>query len=300
MSIQHSPRQKGTIVADSPSKNSPSRPQLDWEPPTPTNVTQRNQKKRMRREGSDKECSPPSGTNSNIMSVINAQSAKLEILMSTMSDVKKQNNDIQKSVQFMSEKYDELLNKFNLLTDERTADRKYIQLLENKIENLDRNFRSTTIEIRNISYVKGESKSDLINIVINAGKVINTAVRNSDIRNIYRVNTQTEGNRPIITEFTNAFTKDDFLSGVKKYNKNNKEKKLNTTILSIAGPEKPVYIAESLTFKAKKLYFLAREFAKQYSYSYCWTSHGLIFLKKEDGARPIRISSELDIEKLRY
>lgn len=67
----------------------------------------------------------------------------------------------------MSAKYDELLVQVDTLTEGRKADRKYVQLLENRIETLERNIRETCLEIRNVPQKKRESNKDLLNIVKN-------------------------------------------------------------------------------------------------------------------------------------
>ncbi|KAJ8704355.1 hypothetical protein PYW08_013079 [Mythimna loreyi] len=61
----------------------------------------------------------------------------------------------------------------------------------------------------------------------------------------------------------------------------------------------PIFVSESLTSKMKKLYYLARDFAKQNGYAYHWTAHGKIYIKKEDGAPTRRISKETDFEDLK-
>ncbi|KAL4718354.1 hypothetical protein ACJJTC_002467 [Scirpophaga incertulas] len=74
--------------------------------------------------------------------------------------------------------------------------------------------------------------------------------------------------------------------------------RLNSKHLMFDGASKPIYITEALTTKAQKLFFLAREFARENEFKYCWTSRGIVFLRKADKQPPIRIESEKDLTKL--
>ncbi|CAG9138719.1 unnamed protein product [Plutella xylostella] len=94
--------------------------------------------------------------------------------------------------------------------------------------------------------------------------------------------------------------KEKFLNAIKMFNKNKpKGEKLNTGPLQIQGPRKPVYLSESLTFKTQKLFYMARELQKNCNYAFCWTSHGSVYLRKEENGPLIRVLNEADLEKLR-
>ncbi|XP_013146619.1 PREDICTED: uncharacterized protein LOC106109570 [Papilio polytes] len=84
-----------------------------------------------------------------------------------------------------------------------------------------------------------------------------------------------------------------------KFNKNNSNNKLNTEHLQIKGPKIPIYFSENLSTKTKRLYYLAREFAAYEKYKFCWTTHGKVYLRKEEGTPLYRINSEEDINKLK-
>lgn len=260
-----------------------------------SNVTKR-VNKRLRRGSSDK--SPVLQTTDSLKSLITGQETKLDIMMNFMKDIKDQIFDVQKSVEFMSLKYDELLERFNSVEEERKLDRKRILYLENKIESLERNNKISCIELNNIPIKTNESKSDLLKIVQNTGTLLNIPIQRNDVKNIFRVNTTNQAYKPIVTEFSSIFLKDQVLSALKKFNKTHSDNKLNTVHLSLDGPKKPIYISESMTFKNKRLYAMARQHAKSQNYTFCWVSRGVVYLRKKEGSPAIRINEEADINKL--
>lgn len=224
------------------------------------------------------------------------QNTKMKQLLDSIQDVKSQNADLQKSMEYMSQKYDDLLKRLDFLEGVRKSDNDYTKVLENKIESLERQLRSTTIEIRNIPMKQPETKQDLLNTVEKVGEVLNVVLQQSDINNVYRINAKSE-NKPIIVQLHNTALKEKIINCAKRHNKSQKDR-LTTTLLNIEGPSKQVYISENLTQGAKMLFYKAREFAKVNDYSFCWTAHGRIFLRKREGAPQHRIDKEEDLRQV--
>lgn len=225
------------------------------------------------------------------------QNKRFDELQSTILSLQDQNNQLTKSVEVMSIKYDDFLAKISNLESERKEDKRIIGFLEDKLEFLEKKARSTGIEIRNVSKKEGETKEDLCLLLKSIGKTINVNIADHDIKDIYRTKAK---DSPIIAELTTVIEKEKFFAGVKSFNKPKKlAEKLNTTHLNIEGPTKPVFVSESLTFRAQKLFHSARSFQKVSSYAYCWTSHGIVYLRKDQKAPHIKINSEQDIEALR-
>ncbi|CAG9792433.1 unnamed protein product [Diatraea saccharalis] len=276
-----------------------SEPNLTQPSEAMQNINTRNINKRIRRESNGDDIAASPSKDASIKCMIAAQDSKLDTIMEFMRDMKSQMNDVQESQEFMSCKYEELLNRFNSLEQQRREDKKYIHTLEKKIEYLEKNGRITNNELRNIPTNKAESKVDLLNILKKTGKFLDVSIEEQEVRNIYRVATAVPENKPIIVEFNGIFKKDELLQAVKSYNKKYPNNKVNTSHLSLTGPTKPVFITESLTFKNKKLYAIARDFAKSHNYRYCWTSRGTVYLRKNDGASAQRINEEEDLDCLK-
>lgn len=227
-----------------------------------------------------------------------SQESKLNQLHSVILEIKAQNEQLTSSMDFISNKYDEMERNMSLLLNERKADREHIKHLEDKIEYLERYSCSARIEIRNVPGKSGESKEDLCSIAKSVATAVSVPLETSDVRDIYRVNSKSEA-KTIVLEFNSILKKENMMNAVKKFNKVDIEKKLNTEHLKLSGPVKPVYISEMLTVKGRRLRFLANNFAKSHKYKYCWSSYGRIYLRKTDDTPQILIKDEGDLEKLK-
>ena len=207
--------------------------------------------------------------------------------------------ELKDSMELMSNKHDEFLVKIVSLEKERKADRLLIQELEEKLETLERKSRSTGIEIRNIPKQNDETKEKLCSEVIKLGKTLNVEIDGSKIQDIYRLKSKDSSN-PVIVNLTTVLLKDSVLRAAKHFNKSKpREEKLNTTHINSKYQPKPLYIAETLTQKNQRLYFLARQFQKSHGYNFCWTANGIVYLKNTEGSAHIRINTDADINKLR-
>ncbi|XP_014357637.2 uncharacterized protein LOC106710159 [Papilio machaon] len=224
--------------------------------------------------------------------------AVLKDLQTTISEIKEQNVKLQESVDFTAHKYDEILTKMKQIEEDRKVDKTYIRTLEDRIDKLEQQNRASSIEIRNIPKKSGETKQDLIDTLHEVCKIIKLPTQEIVVKDIFRVNKKSNSST-VIVDLNTVNQKETILKLMKKFNKGNSNNKLNTEQLKIQGPKVPIYISENLSPKTKRLYFLAREYAAQEKYKFCWTTHGKIYLRKEEGAPPKRINSEEDFTILK-
>lgn len=224
------------------------------------------------------------------------QNKKIEKIYETVYEIKNQNNEIRASVDFLSEKYDTINNLINKLESDHSSNLKYIHTLEERLDNLERLSRSTCLEIKNIPTVRSETKESLLNTVISTGKNLKVSIAPNDVKDVFRIGARDSANKTVIVELNSVLMKEKI---IKMYRRSNKENnRLTTDKLKLDGPSKPIYITENLSNKMKKIYFLARDFAKSNEYKFCWISNGKIFLRKKENDRLVHIKSETDLSKL--
>ncbi|KOB75433.1 Zinc finger DNA binding protein [Operophtera brumata] len=204
---------------------------------------------------------------------------------------------IRLSFDFLAEKHNALQNRVEQLEVGRKADAQHIKSLEDRLDGLERNSRSTCLEIRNIPAPTSESKTALLETFINTSKVLNVPITHSDVKDIFRITNKNSANRTIIVDLTSALIKEKMVFMYRKFNKGTS--KLTTEHLHISGPTKQIFISENLTPKMKRLFYLAREFAKGNDYMFCWVSHGKIFLRKRENGTLIRVLSENDLDNIK-
>lgn len=158
--------------------------------------------------------------------------------------------------------------------------------------------RPASVEIKNIPSNEKETHTDLMNVVQNIGKAAKFNIQQSEVRDVYRIpGKQTP--KSIFVEFNSVHTKQELLTSIRSFNKDKKiPEKLNTTHISISGTSEPVYVGEYLPPSVRKLFFLARQFAKEHKYRFCWITNGRILLRKEIGDKHIQIISEETLSNL--
>lgn len=221
--------------------------------------------------------------------------SKFLLLQNSMTEIIAQNTEINKNLAFVSQQYDDLKRNMDKLQKERNTDRTYINQLEEKIENLERTLCLTKMEIRNIPKIENENKEDLCRIVTQTAGVLDITLERQDIKDVFRINKK-DGNPSIIVDFVSVSTKEKLLHGVRHFNRKNNQSKLNTTLINIKGETKPIYLSESLTMKAQRLFYLARKFASENGFKFCWTSLGKVFLRQSEGKKHILVKSETDLK----
>ncbi|XP_046966919.1 uncharacterized protein LOC124534919 [Vanessa cardui] len=234
------------------------------------------------------------------------QNTLLNKLMSEILEIKKQNNQIKlsneeiaKSLDFLNAQYEDMKTKVEGLQTERKQFLSQIASLEEKIEDMQKTSKLTAVEIRNVPIpTKTETKSDLCNIVKNTCKVLNVNVEQMTIKDIYRINGKSSKGT-IIAEFTTVVLKKDVIQAAKNYNKQHPNQRLNSSIIGLSGPTTPIFISEALTNKGRRLFFLARDFAKTQDFNYCWTNNGRVYLRKTSDSPHIEIKTETQLSNLK-
>lgn len=226
------------------------------------------------------------------------QERKFDGLTSVMNTVIEQNQEIKHSVEFMSQQYDEMLSKMNHLETQNAEYKRQIKLLESKLESVERNSHASAIEIRNIPKLKQENKQILCEIVKNIGSVVSpqNCVHESELRDVFRTRSDA-----IVVDFTTNIRKDTFLHKIKEHNKLKREQKapqLNTQHINLECPSRTIYVSEYLTYKAKRLHYLARECIKNKQLFAAWTAYGKVYVKKKEGLPAQRIDEEKDLHTI--
>lgn len=209
-----------------------------------------------------------------------------------------QNKEIQMSVDFLAQKYEDAMVRIGQLEQERTSDKKYIKQLEMRLESMDRSIHSSCIEIRNIPKNTKESKEDMIKIVTQLGAAINAPIQPTQVCDVYRINTRNDDYKPLVVKLQSVILRDQIIDASKSYNKRNPTNRLNTHHIKQDGPRQQIYIADYLTFQAKKLFFQAREFAKANNFKFCWTTRGKIYLRRTEGSPLIKVNDATDLDNI--
>ena len=271
------------------------------------NIAQRNKRKHSNEVTGDELEIFKNELREMIREMMSANNSRLDKLEGHIIEIKKHYTDIsatttelEKSLTFVSDQLSSLESKITSLEKERSSMMLKLSALEEKLEISERNNVKASIEIRNVPKQVKESKTMLFEMIKCLSKKLNTSTDLSTIRDVIRQPSKKEKNTSNITvEFSNTLDKTHFLAAVKEYNKKNSNSKVSSSHLGLSGtPQTPIYIAEHLTTLTKRLFYLARNYAKSNQYNYCWTSDGRVFLRKNADSQSIVVKSDQQLKQL--
>lgn len=238
---------------------------------------------------------------------LDTQTTRLDALENHIAEIKAQvyntnttNKELEKSINFMSNKLEQLEQKISDMEDQRKNTQTQILNIDNKCESMEKSYKKTWIEIRNVPKKPNETKEVLFGYIQSLTKYIKYDVQTSDIRDVFRMPSKAEkDNSILIAELSNTLVKSKILNSARSFNKTYSGSQLNASHLGMTGDKSRIYLAESLTTKTRRLHFLARELAKSQGYQFCWTSNGNVFIRKREGAPYVAIRSEEQINELK-
>lgn len=231
--------------------------------------------------------------------LIAEHSNKFSKLEESLSNIQKTNQDIENSIEFIATQYEEMRIKIETLDQKCKDNAKYINHLEDKIEDLQRNSRSTTLEIRHLPASQSETKENLLSRLTYLANRLNVSISESDVKDIFRIPGKADSHKPVIVELSTTMIKLKLLKAIKSFNQENKIHKLDASHFGLHGNSTSVYVVEHLTPKANRLYFLARDLVKTGLFKFCWTSNGKIFVRKAEEAPVVLVKSEEQITALK-
>lgn len=222
------------------------------------------------------------------------------------SEMCKEMSEIKDAVNFINSQYEELKNKIQekitvvkALKEENEKLKSTVVNLNSRLNLLEQHARMSNVEIQCIPEHKSEN---LPKIISQIGKVTGNNIPDTDIHRCTRIaKTNPTNSRPrsVIVKFASPRIRDTFLAGVIKFNKKNKEDKLNTSHAGIAGEKRQIYVVDHLTPELKKIHAFARITAKKLNYKYVWIKNGRVFLRKTDGSECIVIKNIEQLEQLK-
>lgn len=219
------------------------------------------------------------------------QDAKMSSLNAAISTIVEQNTEIQKTVEFISNKYDDMLIRMQKVEEENNTYKKQIISLENKLDLLEKNMHTTSIEIRNVPKTDYENSDYLIGIVRDIGTAVGVQppLAATEVKDIYRTKSSS-----IVVDLTTTLRKDLYIVKTKAFNKEmkfSKKPQLNTSHIDRPGPSHSIYLSEHLTSKTKHIFFLARGLAKNRKIAACWTSYNKVYVREVEGGPSLRIDA---------
>lgn len=218
-------------------------------------------------------------------------------------DIKTQLASFENSLSFLNEQFDTIFKEQELQKQTVSRQQKEIeqlrlsnQDLSARLRQMDQLSRSSNIEIQCVPENKNEN---LLTVIKQLGHTINCTVNEGDIHYASRIakhDSNSSRPRSILVKFSSPRIRDNILACSVRFNRDNKNDRLNSAHLGFGGEKKPIYVSEHLTPENKNLHAATRRKAKELHYKYVWVRDGKIFIRKSDETKYIVVR---DVNMLR-
>lgn len=200
--------------------------------------------------------------------------------------------ELKKSVQFMSNQYDKLLEEVVVLkcikANHEVMTTKIVSL-ENRVNELEQYSRCKNIEIKGVEECPDENLKQLVVKIANKLGATEIIEKNIDI--VHRVgNMNNRSPKDIIVQFKDRESRNRVIS--------NKKVRIVSNEVTGGKNVNPIYLNEHLTPFNKQLFWEAKLKSKECDYRYVWVKDGKIFVRKNEKDRACRIRNEEDLKKI--
>ena len=218
------------------------------------------------------------------------------------SSIHKKIDELIQSNQFLSTKYDEVIERLNEKDDQikllkRQVDKQSheIKMLENKQNEIEQYSRKDNIEIKGIEKKNDETDEELQTKILKLFNAWKVKVVESDISISHRLFSKNNTTPPpILVKLKDRRLRDKLL----KAWKNISDKSQGAVFGNCSRKEQKITITENLSQHYKQLLYKAKLKAGENNYEAVWFFNGKLMIKKNATSKPIRIYSEEDLNKL--
>lgn len=199
--------------------------------------------------------------------------------------------DLKKSVQFMSDSFEDqkkvsenLFEEVKLYRDENRILKKRLEILEQKANNQEQIERQRNIIVSGVPIQENEDTKEVV------CKVFGTMTLNipmNKITDCFRVKQKREG--PIVVKFLEESLKLQVFKKVKEL------KGIKVGECGLNGKNGNIFFNEDLTIANQRLFKSTRDFRKENNFAAAFCRNGKIYLRKTFKDQSIRIRSEQDL-----
>lgn len=210
--------------------------------------------------------------------------------------------DMKTSMDFMSSKYDEYVQKVQdlsvslkskdeeiatLKTALHTVTQNNVKLTQN-LNDFEQYHRRHNVEIHGVQEFEGENLLTVLNTF--AAKAELDPISERDIQAVHRLPTRNKVKaKPIIVQFVNKQTRNTWLTARRKKT----AKQIRSQDLVGGRNQETIYVNENLTPANRRLLWQARKAGKKSGYDHIWSYEGKVYLRKnkEVSSKPIWIKN---------
>jgi len=213
------------------------------------------------------------------------------------------NAESERSLQFLSEEYDDLTaaNSDVLVQLKQIMHRlldlsNEVERVSNAIDKAEDDSYQYNVKIIGLPERASESALETSTLCVNLFRQMGAEVSLPDIDIPHRVSTRRERNgpKPVICKFVRRMAKGKVMEVCKR------GAEVNPTSIGLSADTElnGVRIFDHLTPKKQKLLFEAKKLKERDHYRFCWAKNSVIYLKKDEGSRAIKIMDMACLQRL--
>ncbi|CAG4966899.1 unnamed protein product [Colias eurytheme] len=240
------------------------------------------------------------------MSVTNCIADFKSDINNQLCEMKDDIRNFHESISFMNSHFENLNAEIKSYKIDIERIKKENELLKSELSTisarciqLDQLMRSSNLEVQCVPEHKSEN---LITVVKQLSKVVACPINDTDISYCSRIAKKDPKSlrpRAILVRLSSPRLRDAFLAATVKYNKQNPDNKLNSSLLGLGGNKKSaIYVTENLSPENKALHAAARLKARELNYKHVWVRSGRIFMRKTDTSEYIHVRSAGTLDSL--
>lgn len=231
---------------------------------------------------------PKKDTEVDVLGLLAVMNKKLDSLLTLKETV----DGIERSVQLMSDNYDEVLKRINQQDRDVKDLRKRVEVIEGNINGpmigqlqrdvneLEWRSRKQNLEVHGIPVTENEVLLTKLNEVAN---VLNVPQLNTnDVISVHRLPARADKLPGIIVHFASEATRNRWFENR----------------LKLKSSQGNTYLQENITKHNRALLWAAKQWAKDNRFQYVWHRNGRILIRKKDGERATVVESENDLLRM--
>lgn len=199
--------------------------------------------------------------------------------------------DIKKSLQFMSDSFDEqkiyidkMIIEMKLLKEKNANLEQKVQVLEDRINIKEQKEKENNLIVVGIPKQNEEPKKIIERVL----KKIKIKIADGDILEVHRINKKEDA--PILVKLKKPEIKQDVYRTVRQL------KGVKVRECELEGENKNIFFNDDLTKQNQILFKLTRQFKQAHGLRAAYVSNGKIYLKKNENEPATRIRSDTDLQ----
>lgn len=230
----------------------------------------------------------------------NERQSENELLNSQMVSILKQNAELVKSQQFLSNCFEEMKTQMNSYFDENNKLKTELSSLTKKhsilsaeVNGLKAKFNAE--EQKNLNsnvLIRGiNADEDALTVVKNVAELANVEIKQGDVVSARQIHSKTKESC-VMVQFAGDTKKRDFV-------KASKAKRLNTQMYGYTGEARPIYVDEQLTRESFLLFKRAKNL-KKFGVKFVWIANGNILAREAPNEAVIHIKTMDQITEMEH